>query len=83
MPTGQLKFSPIAQAGRAGPKKTILATEDTEAGGTRNPKGHGNLLCNMGIISWNKNKKLKQCNTEDTEFLKKFFLCDKKYFSGK
>jgi hypothetical protein len=35
----------------------------TEAGGTRNPKGHGNLLCNMGIISWNKNKKLKDCNT--------------------
>jgi hypothetical protein len=45
-----------------------LATENTEAGGTRNPKGHGNLLCNMGIISWNKNKKLKDCSTEITEF---------------
>jgi hypothetical protein len=44
-----------------------FATESTEAGGTRNPKGHVNLLCNIGIISWNKNKKLKHCNTENTE----------------
>jgi hypothetical protein len=51
-------------------KKTILATEDTEAVGDRNPKGHGNLLCNIGIISWNKNKKLKDCITEYTEFKK-------------
>ena len=52
-------------------RRMKIATESTEAGGTRNPKGHGNLLCNMGIISWNKNKKLKHCNTENTE--RKFF----------
>jgi hypothetical protein len=30
---------------------------------TRNPKGHRNLLCDIVIISWNKNKKLKDCIT--------------------
>jgi hypothetical protein len=44
-----------------------IATEVTGAGGTRNPKGHGNLLCNMGVISGNKNKKLKHCITGGAE----------------
>jgi tyrocidine synthetase-3 len=47
--------------------KILLATGDTEAGGTRNPKGRRNPLCDIGIISWNKNKKLKESGTESTE----------------
>jgi hypothetical protein len=58
----------------SGTKKIILATEDTEAGGTRNPKGHGNLLCNIGIISWNKNKKLKDCNKEKKRRFFTFYI---------
>jgi hypothetical protein len=57
------------QPGRAGTQKAILATEDTEnteAGGTRSPKGHRNSLSDIGIISWNKNKKLKESSTENT-----------------
>jgi hypothetical protein len=39
------------------------STEFTEAGGTRNPKGHRNLLCDIGIFSWNKNKKIEDGST--------------------
>jgi hypothetical protein len=39
---------------------------------TRNPKGHRNSLCDIGIISCNENKKLKDCITE----LKKSSLCE-------
>jgi hypothetical protein len=43
---------------------TAEHAESAEAGGTRNPKGHRNLFCDIGIISWNKNKKLKESSTQ-------------------